>query len=359
MIANYEHYQLHWDFFKSVNPKAQELFFIDLQIRENEERIENGIKNIDFSNDDNQTIEGYLNDCERKDFYFYVEYLELLKTRKTDLLKLKNNELLELDKVFFVHYQCENFNEGEQITALCIYSNGKAKEYSGNEIENIKEYALKVHDLLNEGLFLVHWNQDRPNYGIDHINKRYKDLTGDDLELEYKNEINLAEYLISKFGQNYISHPRLDNLAKLNEFYGIREKEIGDRTFATNRILLLTKIYFNALHNSLKTEMLNSENKPHPKETEIKHPFSSETNFKLFKYLDEWFKPKAEKSKYTYIYNHFKDNDLEPILSQKVYFKFVGDFKNISIAQRLQGAPSNKIDAEINRLVSKFKNLNS
>lgn len=165
------------------------------------------------------------------------------------------NELTPYDKVFFVHYQCDNFNEGEQITALCIYSNGKAKEYSGNEPENIKEYANKVNELLNEGLFLVHWNQDRPNYGTDHINKRYYDLTGENLELEYSNEINLAEWLIFKYGQNYISHPRLDNLAKLNEFYGIREMELGQRTFATNRLMLLTKIYFNALNNTLKTEV--------------------------------------------------------------------------------------------------------
>jgi hypothetical protein len=255
MKADYEHYKLNWDFFKSVNPKASELFFIDLQLRKLNETLEDGLVKIDFSNDVSNTLEGYLNEQERQNFFFNKEYAEYLESRKADLLKVNNNELLEYNKVFFVHYQCDNFNEGEQIIALCIYSNGKAKEFSGNESENIKEYADKVNELLNKGLFLVHWNQDRPNYGTDHINKRYYDLKGENLELEYINEINLAEWLIFKYGQNYISHPRLDNLAKLNEFYGIRETELEQRTFATNRLLLLTKIYFNALNNTLKTEV--------------------------------------------------------------------------------------------------------
>lgn len=166
-----------------------------------------------------------------------------------------NLNLLPISKVFFVHYQRDDFNEGEQITVLGIHSKGRAKDYKGNEIESIKDYASRVNELLTEGLTLVHWNQDRPNYGTDHINNRYKDLTGENLGLEYSNEINLAEWLIFNYGQNYISHPRLDNLAKLNEFYGIRETELGQKTFATNRLLLLNKVYFNAFNGSLKTEL--------------------------------------------------------------------------------------------------------
>lgn len=169
------------------------------------------------------------------------------------------SELPQYNNVFFVHYQCDDFNKSEEIESLCIYSNGKAKEYSGNEVENIKEYAAKVNELLSQGLILVHWNQDRPYYGIDHINNRYKDLTDDNLELKYSDEINLAEWLIFKYGQNYIKHPRLDELAKLNEFYGIREGELGQRTFAINRIMLLTKIYFNSLNDTLRIEIEPSQ----------------------------------------------------------------------------------------------------
>lgn len=259
MTFDIEHYQLHWEFFKSVNPKADELFFIDLQLEKINKVLKDALETIDFSNDYVQTIEEYLNELERQNFFFQKEYKEYLETKKSTFLKLKNKEFLPFEKVFFVHYQCDNFNEGEQITALCIYSKGKVKEYSGSEAVNIKEYATKVNDLLNEGLILVHWNQDRPNYGTDHIVKRYYNLTGDNLELEYRNEINLAEWLIFKYGQNYISHPRLDNLAKLNEFYGIRETELGKQTFATNRLLLLTKIYFNTIKETLKTDINDPE----------------------------------------------------------------------------------------------------
>jgi len=158
------------------------------------------------------------------------------------------------EKCFFVHYQCNNFNEGESITALNIHSKGKGKEYTGSEAENIKEYAIKINELLSEGLTLVHWNQNSSTFGADRINKRYKDLKGDNLKLEYSNDINLAEWLIFKYGDRYISHPRLDNLAKLNGFNGVKETEDGQRTFASNRLLLITKIYFNAFSNTLKIE---------------------------------------------------------------------------------------------------------
>ncbi|WP_281765465.1 hypothetical protein [Neptunitalea lumnitzerae] len=250
-----EHYNLHYEYFKSINPKSDELFFINHQLEKLEKRLEKEYKEIDFDNDGNSTIEDFLNDENRKTFFFNKEYAEYLKNRKSIFLKLKNKEFINYEDVFFVHYQCDNFNEGEQISALCIYSDGKAKEYLGNESENIKDFTLKVNELLSEGLILVHWNQDRPNYGTDHINKRYKELTGKNLNLEYRNQINLAEWLIFIYGQDYISHPRLDNLAKLNQFYGIRETELGQKTFATNRLLLLTKIYFNALHKTLKTNI--------------------------------------------------------------------------------------------------------
>lgn len=158
------------------------------------------------------------------------------------------------EKCFFVHYQCDNFNEGESITALNIHSKGKGKEYTGNEVESIKAYATKISELLNEGLTLVHWNQDREYFGTEHINKRYKDLTGDNLKLDYSNNINLAEWLCDKYKDKYVQHYRLDNLAKLNGFSGVKETEDGQRTFASNRLLLITKIYCSAFSNTLRIE---------------------------------------------------------------------------------------------------------
>jgi len=158
-------------------------------------------------------------------------------------------------KVFFVHYQCEDFNVGETIFSLCIYTKGKAKEFKGeNEAENIALYCQNVKELCNEGLVPVHWNQNRSYYGCDHIISRYKSLTNQNIELEYKNEINLAEILIDIFGDEYVSHPRLDNLAELNNCNGNSQHEYRQRTFATNRLLLISKIYHRLLNNKLVIE---------------------------------------------------------------------------------------------------------
>lgn len=165
------------------------------------------------------------------------------------------SDLPQYNEVFFVHYQCDNFDEGEKVLSLSVHSNGSTAQYSGSEADSIREYAAKVKELLSNGLILIHWNQNQPYYGTDHLKKRYKDLTGCDLELEYSKQINLAEWLIFKYGQNYVSHPRLDNLARLNNFTGVREAELGQRIFPANRVSLLTKIYLSALNSTLKTEV--------------------------------------------------------------------------------------------------------
>jgi hypothetical protein len=129
-------------------------------------------------------------------------------------------------------------------------------------------------------------------------------------------------------------------------------ENLNKEEFETDNHKILKKRYLDLLNRKLNSE-------PQTQEKEIEHCFSSKTNFELFKYLDDWFKPSGKKAKYTYIFNHFKDNNFEPLLSQNNYLEFVMSFKNIKIADRLQGAPSNKIDAEINRLVVEFKKLNS
>ena len=184
--------------------------------------------------------------------------------------------------VFFVHYQRGEFNVDETITSLNIYHKGKAREFSSkNEVQDILDYYNAVTKYINDGYILIHWNQDRANYGEDHINKRYRDLTGDKLNLDYKDDLNLAEWLISKYGQNYIDHQRLDNLAKKNQFFGIREIEKGQTTFPSNRLLLLTKIYTNALAETLLIEPYIVEQEELQKSIEKK---SSNLNSNLLQY---------------------------------------------------------------------------
>jgi len=181
---------------------------------------------------------------------------------ETNQLSYHLSGLLPYEKVFFTHYQCQEFEKGDEIYSLGIYSKGKSEEFSAKEEKMIKAYSDKVNDLLDQGLSIVHWNQDRPNYGDSHIKQRYKSLTGKDLNLTYRNEINLAEKLIFMYGQDYIDHRtsgRLDNLAELNNFKGKTVNGKRNRMFDIDRLMLLTKVYYGALNNTLKTK-INSIN---------------------------------------------------------------------------------------------------
>ena len=203
--------------------------------------------------------------------------------------KQKSNFIQVLPKfsdVFFVHYQCDDFEIGNKITSLSIYANNKTIEYyKDTETENIEKYCDKVFELCRDGLIPIHWGQNKTYYGIEHITDRYKELTGKTITLEYTNSINLGQWLINTYGERYISHPRLDNLAKLNEFNGITDKE--SRIFHTNRLFLLTKIYFNALNKTLKTEtkQLEAETSTFENEIIFKNEFDNVPENKVIEYF--------------------------------------------------------------------------
>jgi hypothetical protein len=167
-------------------------------------------------------------------------------------------DLRPYEEVFFTHYQCSDFNsvdkaENLKITSLGIHANGKTELYEkGLEEDFIKEFARRISDLLNDGLTLVHWCQDSPSYGSDQINDRYKAITGEELCLKYVNEINIAEKLVFKYGDKYTpTKERLDYLATINGWQGVKKEEAGNLLFNANRVRLLSKIYFNELKGTL------------------------------------------------------------------------------------------------------------
>jgi len=162
------------------------------------------------------------------------------------------NNLPSFSEVFFVHYQCDDFNIGTKIYNLGIYSKGKAKEFADEEEHIIIEkFCAQVKELCFEGLIPVSWNQNRPYFGPDMIMKRYKQITGKEIELEYVNEIILSDLLIEIYGDDYVSHPRLDNLAELNQCFGSSKDKVREQIFSVDRILLLSKIYHKLLHKKL------------------------------------------------------------------------------------------------------------
>lgn len=164
-----------------------------------------------------------------------------------------NADLPELNRVFFTHYQCQDFQEGSAIYNMHIFAHGKAREYSDcDEAALIRQFHARVTELQEQGLIAVHWSQNRPYYGPDHIVKRYSELTGESICLEYENDINLSDWLKERFGEDYLpSGGRLDRLARLNNLHGCGETEEGSRIFAANRLLLIKNIYNKVRQNKL------------------------------------------------------------------------------------------------------------
>jgi len=194
---------------------------------------------------------------------------------KPAILPSTLTSLFPIENVYFVHYQCDNFENSEcpQITDLCVFDNIEVMIFSEDEVKSIENYYHKVDELNRRGLMAIHWNQNRPNYGIAHIKKRYKTLTGKDIPLVYSGSLNLADYLQFKYGEDYVPHKRLNSLAKINGFSGDFITESDNNTYTSDRILLLSKIYLREFQGNLKIT-----NSPNPQsvqkniaENEINH----------------------------------------------------------------------------------------
>ena len=169
-------------------------------------------------------------------------------------------EIPNINKVCFIHYQCDDFEIGNKIHSLNIFAEGKAEEFKDNEIQNILDFHQRLSQLLSKGLILVHWNMNKPFFSLDAILSRYAELTGQTLSNPTNDEINMSDFLVQKYGQDYIGHPRLDKLAELNDFSG-KSNDKNLKTYNTNRLLLITKIYKSTFDESLKTVYTESARK--------------------------------------------------------------------------------------------------
>ena len=274
MKADYEHYKLHWEFFKSVNPKADERFFVELQINDTDKQIKQGLKEIDFANDSTNTIEGYTNNSKRMDFFFHKEYNEFLKAKLVELKAKENLKTLPILKnSIIVHYGCSDFNSNEhKVYWIGAISHTPNKSYffeNSNEIEVIEKFDKYIQS--NKEKTFIHWSMNSPKFGFRAIENRYFTLTNNKIDLQPKNEIDLSEYLKDKYGINYIERQngRLNNLAKLNGFSGIQsEVEVININDATNRLELIFSIVQAEIQGNLKTENNNLT----PQQTEKPKP---------------------------------------------------------------------------------------
>jgi hypothetical protein len=84
---------------------------------------------------------------------------------------------------------------------------------AGNREHDRPEYAQK-----NSHCIWVHWNMRDINYGFQAIEHRHRVLGGSPTErLPEERKFDLARALVSIYGVGYASHPRLQNIVKLNK----------------------------------------------------------------------------------------------------------------------------------------------
>ncbi len=141
-----------------------------------------------------------------------------------------------------IHYSCESFYDrpdgsSPRITSIAVYNIGSGqtnsfsihqkaeiKNYSSNDLEKYYEELeklmlddfydfVKIHEKYN----WIHWNMRDINYGFQAIAHRYKVLGGNPSEIDDSNRVDLSRLLIDIYGDNYISHPRLQRLMEKNQ----------------------------------------------------------------------------------------------------------------------------------------------
>lgn len=126
--------------------------------------------------------------------------------------------LAEIGACVFVHYSCDMFQVGERIFAIGVRANEKTTIWSAtNEqeeitaIQSLYDYLIKCPQKI-----LVHWNMDKYEFGHQHLERRYRQLSGLELPKVDSKWVNLTEYLWEKYGE-YAPHPRLKILCEMNQ----------------------------------------------------------------------------------------------------------------------------------------------
>lgn len=162
------------------------------------------------------------------------EQHKLAKAKMKDIDNKRDNCLI-------IHYSCESFYEiadghspritsiaianlfSSQTDSFSIHMIAEEMKYDLNNFEN--EYDIVEKQMLDnfydyvkehKNCIWVHWNMRDVNYGFQAIEHRYKVLGGIPIIVENSKKVDLAKLFIDFYGKNYIGHPRMTELIKLN-----------------------------------------------------------------------------------------------------------------------------------------------
>jgi len=153
----------------------------------------------------------------------------------------------EAADVWVIHYSCESFYDrpdgrSPRITSIAVrklasgqttsFSIHQVAERQGVPFGRIDEaYDALERSMLDEFFQLVgahrdmrylHWNMRDINFGFAAIEHRYRVLGGEPFVIDDRNKFDLARLLIDIYGNDYVTHRRLQRLLEKN---GIRRRD--------------------------------------------------------------------------------------------------------------------------------------
>lgn len=163
--------------------------------------------------------------------------LQKQRQAKAKLLEL----MRKADQVIVIHYSCESFYDrhdgsSPRITSIAVRNlhSGQTNSFSIHQVaerEKLLDISLnenydelekimldEFYDYVkrHESCIWLHWNMRDINYGFPAIAHRYKVLKGNPQEIHESKLVDLSQTLIAMYGENYVSHPRLQNLLEIN-----------------------------------------------------------------------------------------------------------------------------------------------
>lgn len=146
------------------------------------------------------------------------------------------------DNVVVIHYSCESFYDrpdrtSPRITSIAVrnLSTGQTESFSIHQIAerdkklSIKEIETHYDELEKKMLeefynyakdhqnhIWLHWNMRNINYGFAALEHRYQVFDGKPVEIHESYRRDLSLLLKQLYGDNYIHHPRLENIVEKN-----------------------------------------------------------------------------------------------------------------------------------------------
>lgn len=147
------------------------------------------------------------------------------------------------DRYYIIHYSSQSLFEPEsgayspRITSVVIrhYGSGQtlsfathtAAESLGIPLDQVearydeveRDLLTKFYDFVRDRRekYWVHWNMRSVVFGFEHLEQRYRTLTGKDApSIPVEVRFNLNDLLKDRYGEDYVSDPRMATLMEIN-----------------------------------------------------------------------------------------------------------------------------------------------